>query len=461
MSQQTVFVIGAGPAGLFAARKIASAGHQVVIFNRDIKPGGLAEYGIYPQKFHMKAGLRKQFKKILDMPNVEYFGGVPVGEAAPLHLGEVRQWNPGAIVFAVGAQGTKNLGLPGEGAKGVYSAKDFVYFYNQLPPFASQDFSTGRRLAIIGMGNVMVDIARWLLQDMPGKKPEEVVVIARRGPFEVKFDEKEFDHIEMHLDRKGMQDEMDRIAERIKACGQDMSKVPDTTFPWLKKPASRQVDGRITFRLLTSPSAIHVDEKGRICKLTVIENILVPKGDTTASKFTDQTTDLEFDTMIFAIGDVVDPTLGLPYEKGGYLTNPDASDPERAAYEVFDPQASKVVEGHYAVGWARKASEGLVGKARYDAEQGCNPVLKYLESASPRKTATLDDIAGALKGKGIPLVTKKEIALLTRAEEARAKAASLPAFKFSTNQEMLAAIESEKGSAGSGRPVAQGGSEAA
>ena len=461
MNQGMVFVIGAGPAGLFAARKIASAGHQVAIINRDIKPGGLAEYGIYPQKFHMKAGLRKQFTKILHMPNVEYFGGVPVGESAPLHLGEVRQWNPAAIVFAVGAQGTKNLGLPGEGAKGVYSAKDFVFFYNQLPPFASQDFSTGRRVAIIGMGNVMVDIARWLLQDMPGQKPEEVVVIARRGPFEVKFDEKEFDHIEMHLDRKGMQDEMDRIAERIKACGQDISKVPDTTFPWLKKPASQQVDSRITFRLLTSPSAIQVDEKGRISKLTVIENILVPKGDTTASKFTDQTTDLEFDTMIFAIGDVVDPTLGLPYEKGGYLTNPDASDPERAAYEVFDPQAGKPLEGHYAVGWARKASEGLVGKARYDAELGCNPVLKYLESASPRKTATLEDIAAALDRKGIPLVRKKEIALLARVEEARAKAASLPAFKFSTNEEMLAAIESEKSSANDSARAVQGGSEAA
>ena len=461
MNQGTVFVIGAGPAGLFAARKIASAGHRVVIFNRDIKPGGLAEYGIYPQKFHMKSGLRKQFTKILDMPNVEYFGGVPVGNSAPLSLGEVRQWNPAAMVFAVGAQGTKNLGLPGEEAKGVYSAKDYVFYYNQLPPFASQDFSTGRRVAIIGMGNVMVDIARWLLQDMPGKKPEEVVVIARRGPFEVKFDEKEFDHIEMHLDRKGMQDEMDRIAECIKACGQDISKVADTTFPWLKNPAGQPVDSRITFRLLTSPSAIHMDEKGRICKLTVIENILVPKGDTTASKSTDQTTDLEFDTLIFAIGDVVDPTLGLPCEKGGYLTNPDTSDPQRTAYEVFDPQAGKVMEGQYAVGWARKASEGLVGKARFDAEQGCIPVLKYLESASPRKTATLQDIAAVLDRKGIPLVRKEEIALLSRVEEDRAKAATLPAFKFSTNEEMLAAIKSEKKVVGESRRTAQGGSEAA
>lgn len=456
MDQGTVFVVGAGPAGLFATRRIAVSGHQVVLFNRDIKPGGLAEYGIYPQKLHMKQGLRKQFGKILAMPNVHYFGGVPVGDEAALSLGELRQWNPGGMIFSVGAQGTKKLGLPGEDAKGVYSAKDFVYYYNQLPPFASQDFSTGRRVAIIGMGNVMVDIARWLLQDMPGNKAEEVMVIARRGPFEVKFDQKEFDHIEMHLDRKGMQDEMDRIAERITACGQDMSKVTDTTFPWLKKPASQQVEGRLTFRLLTSPSAIQVDEKGRICKLTVIENILVPKGNTTVAKFTDKTTDLEFDTMIFAIGDVVDPSLGLPYEKGGYLTNPDASDTARTAYEVFDAQSGKVLEGHYVVGWARKASEGLVGKARYDAEQGCIPALKYLEASTQRTSATPRDISAELKRKNLRFVTKKEVNLLARVEEARARAANLPAFKFSTNEEMLSAIEKEAAAAPRGSAVGEG-----
>ena len=106
------------------------------------------------------------------------------------------------MVFAVGAQGTKKLGLPGETAGGVYAAKDFVYHYNLLPPFTAQNFSTGKRVAIIGMGNVMVDIARWLLLDAPRKTAEEVIVIARRGPFEAKFDQKEFAYIEPFLDRE-------------------------------------------------------------------------------------------------------------------------------------------------------------------------------------------------------------------------------------------------------------------
>src|SRR5574337_929175 len=241
MDQATVYVVGAGPAGLFAARKIATAGHRVLILNRDIKPGGLAEYGIYPQKFHMKNGLRKQFAKILAMPNVDYIGNARVRRDERLTIEGLKDWNPSAIVFAVGAQGTKNLGLPGEHARGVYSAKSFVYHYNLLPPFASQDFSTGKRIAIVGMGNVAVDIARWVLQDNPQRKTEELIIVARRGPFEAKFDEKEFAHIEMHLDRRDFQQELERLKDRLTAVGQDIAKVPDATFPTLAKPYQEPV----------------------------------------------------------------------------------------------------------------------------------------------------------------------------------------------------------------------------
>src|SRR5437764_8824451 len=99
---KTVFVVGAGPAGLFAAQKIAQAGHQVVVLNRDIKPGGLAEYGIYPTKDKMKIGLRKQFAKVLAQPNLEYLGHVSVGEQGALTIAELQQLGPAAIVFAVG-----------------------------------------------------------------------------------------------------------------------------------------------------------------------------------------------------------------------------------------------------------------------------------------------------------------------------------------------------------------------
>src|SRR5438876_10662536 len=113
-----VFVVGAGPAGMFAAQRLALAGHETIILNRDIKPGGLAEYGIYPTKDKMKIGLRKQFAKVLSLPNVHYIGHLPVSSESPVSIAELREFSPSALVFAVGAQGTKKLGLAGWGGEG-------------------------------------------------------------------------------------------------------------------------------------------------------------------------------------------------------------------------------------------------------------------------------------------------------------------------------------------------------
>jgi ferredoxin--NADP+ reductase len=82
--QYLVAVVGAGPAGLFGARELANQGAHVVLFNRDIKPGGLAEYGIYPTKHTMKMGLRKQFRQILDNPNIDYYGNLSIGAQGDL-----------------------------------------------------------------------------------------------------------------------------------------------------------------------------------------------------------------------------------------------------------------------------------------------------------------------------------------------------------------------------------------
>ena len=109
-----VAVIGAGPAGLFGARELANQGAHVVLLNRDIKPGGLAEYGIYPSKHTMKAGLRKQFRQVLEHPNIDYYGNITIGTGGDLNLDDL--WTLGfqAVLVTAGAQGAKWLGLPGE-----------------------------------------------------------------------------------------------------------------------------------------------------------------------------------------------------------------------------------------------------------------------------------------------------------------------------------------------------------
>ena len=102
-----VAVIGAGPSGLFAARELANQGASVVIFNRDIKPGGLAEYGVYPDKHKMKDGFRKQFRQALANDNLIYFGNLRVGAEGDLTLADLRALGFQAILGTVGAQGNK------------------------------------------------------------------------------------------------------------------------------------------------------------------------------------------------------------------------------------------------------------------------------------------------------------------------------------------------------------------
>ena len=93
-----VVMVGAGPAALYATAKLTETGHTVMILNRDIKPGGLAEYGIYPSKHQMKEGLRKHFRRILADPRVVYFGNVQVGAAAAVSLSDLKDLKPSAIV---------------------------------------------------------------------------------------------------------------------------------------------------------------------------------------------------------------------------------------------------------------------------------------------------------------------------------------------------------------------------
>ena len=129
------------------------------------------------------------------------WGTLPSEQIKPLTLDVLKEMGFGAVVVTAGAQGTKKLGIEGEDALGVYHAKDVVYHYNSLAALQRANFEIGRRVAIIGMGNVMVDIANWLLNL---KKIDQVVVVARRGPLEKAYDDNEFEYVDMYLDNADM-----------------------------------------------------------------------------------------------------------------------------------------------------------------------------------------------------------------------------------------------------------------
>lgn len=441
-SKYLVAVVGAGPAGLFAARQLANAGAHVVLFNRDIKPGGLAEYGIYPSKIKMKEGLRKQFHQILESPHIEYLGNIQVGERGDLTLADLRALGFQAILVTVGAQGTKWLGLPGEKAIGVYHAKDLVYHYNKLPPFSQKQYSIGRRVALIGVGNVMIDVAHWVIREL---KVDEVIAVARRGPAEVKFTKKELEIVASNLDLAALAKEIDRIAPIMKAAGQNVQAARDYILSALPKADPPVSNTCFRFEFLASPSRILIGEDGRVNGLEVEDTTLVATGEKKEPEARRLGTKriLDVDTVIFCIGDRVDESFGLPVRKNEFVKYANPRFPVNGlSYEAYNPDLDRPIERVFVAGWSREASSGLVGLARKDGELGAQAVLNYLETLPTLKNPAqvLSDLERRLSILPKPVITKKELAKLEATERSQAVRSGLEEFKYASNEEMLAAI---------------------
>ena len=427
-SQFYVAVVGAGPAGLFGARELSNLGARVVLFNRDLKPGGLAEYGIYPNKHTMKNGLRKQFKQVLEVPNLTYYGNVSVGEKGDLKLEDLRALGFQAILVTAGAQGTKWLGLPGEDLRGVYHAKDVVYFYNKLPPFSQQSFRFGKRCAVIGAGNVMLDIVHFLSRE---EKVDEVTAVVRRGPAEVKFDKKEMEYVIDNLDVADLDQEIQRVAPVMRAVDQDPEAAKAAILEALPKALPKVSDTKFCFEFLASPVQMLGDADGNLTQVEIEDNILVKTNGDTKAKGTSNKRRLDVETVIFAIGDKVDESFGLPTEWSEFVKSPTPRFPiDGNSYE-------SPMEDVFVGGWSRKASSGLVGLARKDGTNAARVVWQYLQQTKQPIEPDLEALSARLKSLGKPLVLKEHLKKLEETELAQAKQQGLEAFKFASNEEML------------------------
>ncbi len=434
-----VAVVGAGPAGMYAARELARAGAKVVVFNRDIRPGGLAEYGIYLDKYSMKEGLRSQFRQVLDTPGISYYGNVVVGKKGDLTLEDLRTLGFQAILVTVGAQGTKWLGLPGEHLTGVYHAKDVVYHYNQLPPYSQKPFQFGKKIAIVGAGNVMLDITRYLIHHL---KVDEVVAVVRRGPAEVKFDKKEMEYVIQNLDQRALDEEIARVTPLMEAIGQDPAAARATILEALPKSHPSSSSARFGFEFLASPTQMLGDANGAVTGLEVEDNSLSLKDGEVKARGTGNKRIIDVDAVVFAIGDKVDDSFGLPTQWNEFAKNPAPRYPvDGVSYEAYDPQAQTVIDDVFVAGWSRQASTGLVGLARKDGTNGAKVVLQYLQTLQP---ISADDAAlkACLKALDKPIVTQSDVRKLIEIEATEAQKHGHEGFRYGTNEEMLEKIMS-------------------
>jgi ferredoxin/flavodoxin---NADP+ reductase len=444
--KHVIIVAGAGPAGMAVASSFAKAGHEVIVLNRDIKFGGLAEYGIFPSKLKLRGGLRKQYWELLEQPNVHYFGNVSIGNGKDLTVDEVRELGASAVVFSIGAQGTKAIGVEGDSAKGVFHAKDVVYHFNRLPGFGDRPFDMGKHVAVIGAGDVMVDISHWLIRY---KRVERVTAIVRRGPVERKYNPKEIRAVCANMDVDGIKSEIERIKDRMVAVGQKPDEVLKSLLDEFTKCEPKVSDTKMGFKFLASPKRILVDGNNRVRGLAMEDNKLDPKGEDTVAVGLKQYYEFPCDAVVFAVGDKVDETVGLPYKNGLFVTNPNktGNDPDDALFQAYDEATGKVVEGVFLAGWARKASEGLVGVAKRDGDWCAEVVTRYLTSKSSRSEvkAVLDKLRALLKSRKSHPVDIKGLRALEAAEKAhRGVSDSIGEFKYASNQEMLALIERGK-----------------
>ena len=437
-SKYQIAVVGAGPAGLYAARELAQRGAEVTLFNRDIKPGGLAEYGIYPDKIAMKVGLRKQFKKVLETENLHYYGNVTVGENADLSLEDLRTLGFQSILVTTGAQGTKWLGLTGEDQTGVYHAKDVVYFYNHLPPFSQHDYRFGARCLVVGAGNVMIDIVRYLIREA---KVDEVTALVRRGPAEVKFTKKELAYVAANLDLEALDTEIARVAENMVDVGQDPQAAKDFFLSALPKAAPKVSETKFRFQFLTSPQQMLGDDEKMLTSVEVEDNKLTLIKGNTKPRGSGNIRSVPAETIIFAIGDKVDENVGLPVDKWSeFVKNESPRFPEDdKSYETYDPESDTVIPDIFVAGWSRQASDGLVGYARKDGINGAKSVWAYLQDLSPRESIA-DDVQKSLATLSKSIVTNEAALHLYQTEEEETEKRGVDDYKFDSNEAMLAAI---------------------
>jgi ferredoxin--NADP+ reductase len=154
--------------------------------------------------------------------------------------------------------------------------------------------------------------------------------------------------------------------------------------------------------------------------------------------------------VVFAVGDKVDETVGLPYKGGMFVTNPNTSgnDPDDALFQAYDETAGKVIEGVFLAGWARKASEGLVGVAKRDGDWCAEVVERYLatKNSGSQVRAVLDRLHAKLKERKSHPVDVKGLRVLEAAEKTHKDDSDcIGEFKYVSNQEMTALIERGKG----------------
>jgi ferredoxin--NADP+ reductase len=434
MTGLSVAVVGSGPAGLYTAEALIKQAAaldppvavRVDVLDRLPTPYGLVRYGVAPDHPSIKS-IAEYLRKILEHPGVRFLGGVHLGDDVTR---EDLLACYDAVVYATGAMRDRRLGIDGEDLPGSYAATDFVNWYCGHPDVDPGAFSLdAESVAVIGVGNVAVDVARILVREpaelagtdvsqpvldaLMASKVREVHVIGRRGPAQAKFTTKELRELgelagvdivvpaaEADLAAFDAAGEGERLAEADRRVRGNLAVIGD----WAARAPAGHAR-RLTVRFWLRP--VKIEGAERVCGLTVERTRLDEQGRLTG---TGEMETIDVQMVLRSVGYQSVPLAGVPFDSKTFTVPNEAG-------RVLGPDGAPLPR-EYVSGWLKRGPTGVIGTNKSDA---ADTVRSLLADCVPRgqqemaRTAR-EQLAPVLAGRGLVPVSYADWLRVERAE---------------------------------------------
>jgi ferredoxin--NADP+ reductase len=452
-----VAIIGSGPAAFYAAdRLLKQAGLKVEIdmFERFPTPYGLVRTGVAPDHQKIKS-VTKTFAEIASSPRFRFYGLVEFGK--DIVVSDLRE-HYHQILYATGAQADKRIGIPGEELKGIHAANEFIGWYNGHPDYRDCQFDLFQeRVAIVGMGNVAVDVARILcltpdelavtdiashaLGALSQSRIKEVYLLGRRGPAQAAFTNPEIKELGNLADADifVLPEEAQLDDSSRAALDASHDRVTRQKVEILQGYASRKPAGgtrQLSIRFMVSPVDFLGNTAGQVVAMRLVKNALYEtEAGTLRPKATDRVEELPTDLVFRSVGYRGTPLPEVPFnERWGVILN------EKG--RVVGPESQQPVVGEYCSGWIKRGPTGVIGTNKLDSVETVNCML-------------VDLAHGSILRPSEPAVTKAEHLVRKRQpnyfsfadwlrldamEVKNGRAQGRPREKFTRVEDMLAAL---------------------
>ncbi len=394
-----VAIIGAGPAGMYAAEALLASDHcqnaRVDVIDRLPTPFGLVRYGVAPDHVSIRS-VRDTLDRILDRPGIRFLGGVHVDDGTrgiPLDL---LRASYDAVVLTYGASTDRSLAIPGEDLAGSISATEFVRWYTGHPDSRPDEFtsllSRASRIAVIGVGNVAVDVVRILAKtraelehtDMPEhvlaaleeSAVREIYLMGRRGPAEAAWTTKELRELGELADASVRVDPRDIVLGPSSAALVADSKVAARNTAVIDQWANQEAahcTRTIHVRFFTKPVRLEGGADG-------VESVVVERTEISESGSVSGTGEFEtipIDVVIRSVGYRGIELPGVPFDvQRGVVPNDQG--------RVLGPNGP--IRGLYTSGWIKRGPSGIIGTNKKDAVETIKALLEDLDAGHlPRR----------------------------------------------------------------------------